>query len=397
VLDGIEVRDAEGPRDQAAGRGAAAGSDRDALVLRPVDEVGDDQEVAGEPHLLDDAELEGEPLLVRRLGVRVGAERAACVQAVVEAAARIALEHVLEGLVLRHRVDGELELLLELEVAARGDVERRRDGAGHVRERLRHLRRVLHVELVGLELPALLVGEGLPGLDAEERLVRGRVLAREVVTVVRADERQPRLLRELDQLGVHDLLLVEVVVLDLQVEAVLEDGAELLGRGVSLVALAGHDAVRDLAAEAARERDDAAVQVAQQLLVDARLVVEAFLEARRNETAEVSIAVVVHGEQDQVVVPARLVVVDAAFLVEAASRRDVGLAADDRLHAVLHGLVEELDRAEHVAVVGDGARRHAGGLHARQELLDLVRAVEQRKLRVQMQMDERHRPAVASP
>jgi hypothetical protein len=55
---------------------------------------------------------------------------------------------------------------------------------------------------------------------------------------------------------------------------------------------------------------------------------------------------------------------------------------------VLHGLGVELHRAEHVAVVRDGARRHAGGLHAGQQLLDLVRPVEQRILRVQMQMDE---------
>ena len=33
--------------DQRAGAGAAAGADRNALRLRPLDEVGDDQEVAG--------------------------------------------------------------------------------------------------------------------------------------------------------------------------------------------------------------------------------------------------------------------------------------------------------------------------------------------------------------
>ncbi len=34
------------------------------LRLRPLDEVGDDQEVAGKLHLRDDVDLEGEPLLV---------------------------------------------------------------------------------------------------------------------------------------------------------------------------------------------------------------------------------------------------------------------------------------------------------------------------------------------
>src|SRR5882672_2971672 len=104
------------------------------------------------------------------------------------------------------------------------------------------------------------------------------------------------------------------------------------------------------------------------------------------------VAVAVRGEQDQVVVAARLVVVDPSGLLEPALRRDVHLAADDRLHAVAPRLLRELDRAEHVAVVRDRARRHAGGLHARHELLDLVGAVEQRELRVQMQVDEGHRP-----
>ena len=39
--------------DERAGAGTAPGPDRHAVVLRPVDEVGDDQEVAGETHLHD--------------------------------------------------------------------------------------------------------------------------------------------------------------------------------------------------------------------------------------------------------------------------------------------------------------------------------------------------------
>jgi hypothetical protein len=39
------------------------------LLLRPVDEVGDDQEVAGEAHLHDHVELELEPVDVVRAGL----------------------------------------------------------------------------------------------------------------------------------------------------------------------------------------------------------------------------------------------------------------------------------------------------------------------------------------
>ena len=59
----IEVGDGQRIGDERAGARAAARPDRDALLLRPLDEVGDDQEVAGILHPLDDVELEGEPVV----------------------------------------------------------------------------------------------------------------------------------------------------------------------------------------------------------------------------------------------------------------------------------------------------------------------------------------------
>ena len=46
----IEVGDGQRPCGDRPGARAAARADRDALCLRPLDEVGDDQEVAGKPH-----------------------------------------------------------------------------------------------------------------------------------------------------------------------------------------------------------------------------------------------------------------------------------------------------------------------------------------------------------
>ena len=50
--------------DQRARARAAPGADRNVLRLRPFDEVGDDEEIAGEFHPRDDGELEVEPLAV---------------------------------------------------------------------------------------------------------------------------------------------------------------------------------------------------------------------------------------------------------------------------------------------------------------------------------------------
>ena len=62
--DRIEVGDGERIGDERARARAAARPDRNAVRLRPLDEVGDDQEVARIFHPLDDAELEIEPLAV---------------------------------------------------------------------------------------------------------------------------------------------------------------------------------------------------------------------------------------------------------------------------------------------------------------------------------------------
>ena len=58
VAQRIEVGDPQGVGDDRAGGRAAARADRDAVVLRPLDEVPHDQEVGVEAHRVDDAELE---------------------------------------------------------------------------------------------------------------------------------------------------------------------------------------------------------------------------------------------------------------------------------------------------------------------------------------------------
>ena len=57
VLERIDVGDPQAVRHQAAGRRAAPGADRDAVLARVADEVPDDQEVPGVVHPLDHRDL----------------------------------------------------------------------------------------------------------------------------------------------------------------------------------------------------------------------------------------------------------------------------------------------------------------------------------------------------
>ena len=109
----------------------------------------------------------------------------------------------------------------------------------------------------------------------------------------------------------------------------------------------------------------------QQILVDARLVVEAVEVAGRDQVDEVAVALLVFAEQHQVVVAVRV----GACLV--ALLRDVHLAADDRVDALGLSRVVELDRAEQVAMVGHGDGGHLLLLHRLHQTADFAGAVEQ--------------------
>ncbi len=64
IAQGIQIRDGQNVGDQRPGTGPAPRPHRDALALGPLDEVGNDQEIAGEIHVDDDAEFQVQPFPV---------------------------------------------------------------------------------------------------------------------------------------------------------------------------------------------------------------------------------------------------------------------------------------------------------------------------------------------
>jgi hypothetical protein len=139
---------------------------------------------------------------------------------------------------------------------------------------------------------------------------------------------------------------------------------------------------RHLAGQASRERDQALVILAEQLAVDARLVIEAFEVGERRELHQVAIALIARGQEHQVV---RLLL---AAAIVAAAARDVRLHPQDGVHAFLLAGFVELDGAEEAAVVGDGERRHAELGRAGHHGVDARGAVEQAVVGVDVEVDE---------
>ena len=284
---------------------------------------------------------------------------------------------------------GELEARQEalaerqLDVAALGDALGVGDGLLELREGRLHLVGAGDEEAVGVVLDAPLVVEGLARGDAHQHVVGAGVLAVDVVGVGGGHQRDALVLGELGQPGVDVELVLHPVGLDLEEEGVgLEDVAVLAGHAPGAVVIALPEEARDLAAQAGGQADQPLGVLAQQRLVDARVVVEALGEGLGGEQPEVGPALGVPGQQDEVAADPLGPV--AAPLVAG----DVGLHAEDGLHPGLPGLLVEVDGAEEVAVVGDRHRRHPLPLDRGEQVLDADGAVQQRVERVQVEMGE---------
>ena len=92
---GVEIGDRQGPGNKRPCAGPAARANRDILVLAPLDEIGNDQKVAGELHPVDDAQLVIEPFPIVLLGQARG--EAMSIQSCLKAFARLPLQFLSLG------------------------------------------------------------------------------------------------------------------------------------------------------------------------------------------------------------------------------------------------------------------------------------------------------------
>ena len=296
-------------RDERAGARAAARPDRDAVLLGVADEVPDDEEVARELHLLDDAELER--AAARGSRRRRPSRRARC--ASLEAARRGPRRRSCRRYEsasspsgtwnFGRNVSPSLSSTLHSVADLRGVLQRL---AGCRLNARLHLRRRLHEEGVVAVVQPLLVVDRLLLLHAHQDLVRARVVA------VRGSGSRwwrPAGCRSScdisHEVAVDLLLLLEPFGCISRKKfpcrrcrrtpaptSSAASGAALLER------------LRDLAAQAGRQADQPLGVLAQERLVDARVVVEALEVPHRVQVREVLPADLVLREQDEVVVAA---------------------------------------------------------------------------------------------
>ena len=357
------------------------------MRLRPFDEVGDDEEVAGELHVHDDVELEGEPLVV--IVSAVPRREAVMGEPGGQALARLPaqlldLVHCIPAGNGEARQDG---LSRQRPVgAADGDLDAGLGRLGQVGEQSRHLGAGLE-PVLGREAAPLGGREKRALGDAEQGVMRLVVGGGGEIGLVGRDQRQAAAVGELDQRRLGHFLGFEPVALELHVEAVAENLGEALEATFGEVGHVMAERAVDRAGRPAGQRDEA-VAAHQRVEGDVRLVAVLRIEPQaRHEPHEMAVAGLGLGQQhDRRAGNAQLC--EARGGGRRVAEIDRRLRPDDRLHAGLGELLREFERAEQVVGVGDGERRHLVGLGELGERLDGQRALAQREGAVHVQMHE---------
>ncbi len=391
VLQRAQVRDPQRVRADRSRARAAARAHPDAVLLGPVDEVRDDQEVAGEAHRRDDGRLE-----LRALAHLVGD---VAVVALMEPALDLLVEPRVLGLALGHGILRHVgtHALVERGLDALGDRQGVVAGLGQVAEQRPHLLGGLEVVAVPVEAETVLLRLAGAGGDAQQRVVRVGVVGVHVVQVVGGYQGQLQILGQAQQVLAHAGLDVQAVVHELDVEVLrAEDVAELGGGRPRVVVLPEPQERLDLPRGAARGGDEALTVEVQQLPVRARLVEEPLQRRAGAQPEQIVHALGIGRPHGHVgvgalgrdVVTRAVAELDPLALRAVRARREVRLETDDRLDVVvLAGLVELVGAVE-VAVVRDRQRGHAHALGVGEQVLDPGRPVEHRELGVGVEVNE---------
>ena len=287
-----------------------------------------------------------------------------------------------------------------MHVAALGDLEGRVAGAGQLAPQRTHLVRGTDVVAVAVELEAVGIVDARTRVDAQECVLDLAVLALDVVRVVGRHEGGVHELGDLEDLLVGASLDVDAVVHDLNVEVLrAENVAQLRGLSHGLVPLPQAQTRLHGTRGAAREHNEALVELAEQLLVGTRPLAE--LAVRRSvgpQSEKVVHARRVVGDQGQVVVGAagahivgalpRLTPQNLLAIEARGPRRHVRLKADDRLDARVRAVRVEVEGAEKITVIrqADCGLPETGGLLRHR--FRLRRSVEHRILGVVVEVHE---------
>ena len=374
MADRIEIRDPQAVGDQRSRSRAAPRSHRHAVIARPADEVGDDEEIAGKAHLADDIELARKALVV------CGGCRGGPRESLPKSALALLTQELLGGNARRQRVLRQPRLTEgEHQAATARDLDRVGERLGHIRKERRHLLRRAQVLLSGVAAHAPGVREQSAFLDAHSRLVRLEFRSLEKANVVGGDHRHKAPGSERHGAGDIAFLGGFAEALQLEIEALRKEALPGIERPFGFMLARIDERAADVAFLGSGERDQALERrLREPAALDTRSAALLAFEVRsREEARKVAVAGLRLAQERQARRCGALTLL-----------RDPQVDSHERLHTVAQRLAIELHHREQVVLIGDRDRRHAGGGHRRDELRHPHHAVAEGVLGVQPQMDE---------
>ena len=204
------------------------------------------------------------------------------------------------------------------------------------------------------------------------------------MAVVGGHHRNVQVLLQPEEILVNPLLFLQSLVLNLQKEiSPPENIFQSLGRRARRLVLALGQPLRHFALQTRRQPDQPFAVLGQIALAHPRLVVKAVQRSLRADLGQVLVAGLILGQHNQMVVAVALRLRPMVFLLA-----DVQFAAQNGLDPRVFGVVEEMHRAEDVAVVRHGNRRHLQFLGALAQHLGVAGAVQHGVVGMKMEMNK---------
>ncbi|CEG07881.1 hypothetical protein BN961_01287 [Afipia felis] len=386
----IEVGDGQRIGHQRARAGAAPRPDRNTLRLRPLDEVGYDQEVARIFHPLDDIEFEGEAVVIVLFGlpfrepVLLDPVRQPLLGLPLQlgrlGGGRVLVMFATDGKVRQDRLTR-----FGAERAALRDLNRGRQRLGKIGEQHGHLGAGLEA-MVRRQVRALRLRDQPPARDTQKRIVGFVIVGGSEIRLVGRDQRQALAVGNVDQRALNAPFAVEPMTLQFDIEPVAEQAYQFLHPLERKLRLLGGERLRHRPFRSAGQRDQATGIILKPFRLDVGNLLPGHVEeGARIQPHQAAITLLARSEHYDASRSERLRV--ARIRIDVAEI-DCERTADDRLNADAREFLGELQHAEHVVAVGQRQCRLVIGLRKLGELGNLHRALQQRVSRVDVKMDK---------
>ena len=430
VFHRVNSRDSEAVCDDASRRAPAPGTDENAHLARRRDEILHDEKVARETHRFDCGQLKIDafPHVLRNrfapapmrsrerqmpqvVGLETNAinffRAAERVVAIAEFGAQFFFGNAFPQLRFRaerfrnreHRHNRRRIQLIFFDLVC--DLERVQQNFRAVVKKRFHLRRRFEPFLPRVA-QAIFVGQLFAGIETEQNVVRRRVFFVEKMHVVCRHDFDSEFFRDAkNSFFYDDLPFINVARIfanvvrmahDFEVKIFAENTLKPTRRFLRTRFVARENFRGNFARDARRAHDQTFVVALENFFVDARTVVITLRPTERTQLHEIAIAGQIFREQNQVISRAVDFFVrsrgNVLPFVKTRAPRHVSFTTENRFNLRFSaGIVEKFD-AEHVPVISQRDRRHAVGFRFGGKLFYVCRAVQQRILRVHVQVHE---------